>query len=280
MWMGRDEEAVWFSTEEGAIRLAGGTPERELREGEMAIVDAQGVHCVTPFVRRQQTACVQEFITLARDDGRIFGHEAWSIRSGLGERLAREAPCPRASVVVGTAGAGEALANGYGRVARIPVQNGLVQSTVDVQQVEEPPSGVSNFHSRLRWSVVPGAVAERSVALITPVLVPGDDTARIVAMLRQAGATEVHLRVASPPLKTACAYGVTTPLGDSFVNEINAAGGLSQALGVDTFDTMSIEGLHAVVGARVDGAPLYCDACLTGKHPVPPEPEDDQLPLF
>jgi amidophosphoribosyltransferase len=280
MWMGRNEEAVWFSTEEAAIRFAGGTPERELQPGEVAIVDAHGVHCVSPFARRRQTSCVQEFITLARGDGRVFGHETWSIRSGLGERLAKEAPSPRASVVIGTPGAGEALASGYGRVARIPAEAGLVHANLGGRQIEEPPSGVRNFGSLLRWSVVPGAVAERSVALIVPVVVPGDDTARIVEMLRQAGATEVHLRVASPPLNTACAYGVTTPGGDAFVTEVNAAGGLTQALGVDTFDTLSLDGLHAVVGRRVDDTTLYCDACLSGNHPVPPEPEDDQLPLF
>lgn len=273
LWMGQDNEVVWFATEESAIRFAGGTPVRELEPGEMAIVDPYGVHCVSPFPKQDRSGCVQEYLSVARGNGRVFGHEAWAVRQGLGERMASEAPAPRASVVVAAPGAAEAIAAGYGRVARIPVERALVLSAGGTD-VPQPPAGVKDFGARMRWSVVSAAVAERSVCLITTTLLPEDGTPQAVRMLREAGATEVHLRVASPALRAACPYGVTTPTTDELV----AAS--ARGLGVDSIDHLSIEGLHAVVGKRVDDGPLYCDACLTGKHPVPPQASEDQLTLF
>lgn len=277
LWMGADDEVVWFASDEAAIRFAGGTPQRELDPGEMAIVDMYGVHCVSPFARRPRAGCVQEFVSLARGDGRVFGLDAWSVRVGIGERMAREAPAPRASVVVGVPGPGEAMASGYGRVARIPVERGLIDTPVS-RPLTEPPSGIDDFTAHLRWTVVPSVVAERAVCLVAPSAIPNERMGRLVRMLREAGATEVHLRVASPPLRNACAYGVVMPTRDELVSD----GPSDNRLGVDTFDHLSLEGLHAVVGRRVDDTPLYCDACFSGRHPVPPEvePSDDQLQLF
>lgn len=278
LWMGQDDDVVWFASDEAAIRFAGGNTARELAPGEMAIVDPYGVHCVSPFPRRDRASCVQEFLGLARGDGRVFGLESWSVRVGLGERLAKEAPAPRASVVIGLPGPGEAMASGYGRVARIPVERGLVDAPVRGRNLTEPPSGVEGFAVRLRWAVVPAVVNERAVCLVAPSSLPNERLGRVVAMLREAGAKEVHLRVASPPLRSPCAYGVTTPTADELVSDR----GSGQRLGVDTFDHLSLEGLHAVVGKRVDDKPLWCDACFSGNHPVPPEleVEEDQLQLF
>jgi amidophosphoribosyltransferase len=281
LWMGQGQDgSLWISTEETAIHFAGGTVDRELRPGEMAVVDAQGVHCVSPFVPRDSTACVQEFISLSGNGGRIFDHDVWGVRVGMGERLAREAPASRASVVVGIPGAGEGLAVGFGRVGRIPVETGLVRGAPSGQRLVQPPSGVDHFASRARWSVVKGAVRGRAVALVAPAILIGDDTAQIVQQLRDAGATEVHLRVASPPLRHACAYGVPTPTTDELSASSTTTAATGKALGVDTFNQLSLDGLHAVVGRRVDDKPLYCDACLSGRHPVTPEKADDQLPLF
>lgn len=279
LWMGQDGATVWFASDEAAITFAGGTPVREVEPGEMVIVDAWGKHEVAPFERRPRSSCVQELVALTRSEGRVFGLEAWSVRVGLGERLAREAPAPRAAVVVGLPGAGEAIASGFGRAARVPVERGVIEAPAGRAAPVEPASGVPDFAARVRWSVVPAVVAERAVCLVAPSSLPNESLGRLVRMIRAAGAREVHLRVASPPLRGACGYGVTMPTADELVPEGGGSGG---RLGVDSFGHLTLDGLHAVVGRRVDEAPLYCDACLSGRHPIPPEADTgvDQLDLF
>lgn len=279
LWMGQDDDTVWFASDEAAITFAGGTPSREVEPGEMVIVDPWGMHCVSPFERRAKSGCIQELVALTRGDGRVFGLEAWSVRVGIGERLAKEAPAPRAAVVVGLPGAGEAIASGFGRGARVPVERGVIEAPIGRGLPVEPASGLPDYAARTRWAVIPAVVAERSVCLVAPSSLPNESLGRLVRMIRAAGAREVHLRVASPPLRAACAYGVTMPTADELMPEGSGAGG---RLGVDSFGHLSLEGLHAVVGKRVDETPIYCDACLSGRHPVPPEAEVgvDQLDLF
>ena len=279
-WLGHLGTAVMFSTEEAAIRFAGGEPEREIAPGEMMIVDERGMQRITPFASQRPAACVQESISVTRSDSRVGTHDAWQLRVGLGERLAREAPCARGRVVIGVPGAGEAAAVGYGRAARIPYERGIVRAGYDHRDYAEPPSGVPDFHARLAYSVVPGAVNERAVVLVLPMVMIGDETAALVRMLRQAGAHEVHLRAASPPLRGPCPYGLQTPTADEISAGPADGADVARSLGADSLLSLSLDGLHAVTGRRVDGQALHCDACLSGTLPVLPEPEDDQLPLF
>ena len=280
LWMGRiGEDGLVLSSEDSAIRAAGGVAERELLPGELLISDARGTHSLTPFLKQEPTACMQEFVQLTGSEGTVFGHAAWAVRAGLGERLAREAPCDNARVVIGLPGAGESMAVGYARTARLPFEHGLVASAFSGTLVE-PPSGMAEFGTRLRLRVVPGVVRERVVVLVLPSITPGDRTERIVRMLRDEGASEVHLRVGSAALRTQCPYGVQTPTADELVPRGAAVMGHAHALGVDSLVHISLDGMHAVSGKRVDAQSLYCDACMSGRLPVVPEAVDDQLPLF
>lgn len=280
LWMGRvGEDGLIVSSEDGAIRAAGGIAEREIEPGELLISDARGTHSLSPFLKQEATACMQEFVQLTGTEGTVFGHASWAVRAGLGERLAREAPCENARVVLGLPGAGESMAVGYARTARLPFEHGLVSGVVQGSLVE-PPSGMAEFGSRLRLRVVTGVVRERVVVLVVPSISPGDGSDRVVRMLKEAGAAEVHIRVGSAPLRTHCPYGVQTPTSDELVPRGAAVMGQAHALGVESLVHISLDGMHAVAGKRVDAQSLYCDACMSGNLPVVPEPVDDQLPLF
>lgn len=278
--MGAVGDGVLFSTEDAAIRYAGGESLRQLAPGEMVIVDARGVQQVRPFSDRPQTACIHEFVALASPQARVFGQEAYGARVGLGQRLAREAPCPEGRVVVGLPGPGEAAAIGFARTARTPLEQGLLMNELSRRDVEGPPSAIAGFEARQQFTVVPAAVEERTVVLVAGTLVTGSTIKLAVQLLLDARATEVHLRVASPPIRQGCPYGVNGPTADELLASVHGdAAAMSAALGVSSIGFLSSDGLHAVVGRRVDGASQYCDACFSGTYPIPPDEPDDQLPL-
>ena len=274
-------DAVLFATEDAAIRYAGGEVHRELDPGEMVIVDARGVQRVTPFTQRPQTACIHEYVGLAGPQVRVFGQEAYEVRVGLGQRLAREEPCPDGRVVVGLPGHGDAAAVGFARTARIPLERGLLRNPQSHRPIEAPPSAIPGFAARQAFTVVPAAVEDRAVVLVANSLVTGAAIKQAIELLRDARVPAIHLRIASPPVRGSCPYGVSGPTADELAATIHVEpAALCAALGATSIGFLSSEGLHAVTGRRVDGTPMYCDACFTGTFPVPPEESDDQLQLF
>ncbi len=274
-------DAVMFSSEDSAIRFAGGEVHRELDPGEMVIVDARGVQRVTPFSKRPQSACVHEYVGLAGPGVRVFGQEAYEVRVSLGQRLAREEPCSDGRVVVGLPGHGDAAAVGYARTARIPLERGLVQNPLAHANIEAPPSVIPGFSARLAFSVIPAAVEDRAVVLVVNSLVTGATLKQAIGLLRDARVPAVHLRIASPPVRGGCPYGVAGPTADELAATLHVEpAALCAALGADSVGFLSIDGMQAIIGRRVDGTSLYCDACFTGSFPIPPEEPDDQLQLF
>lgn len=264
--LGRLDEAVLLASDDAAIRAVGGEARRELRPGEMIVVDARGVQSVQPFARRPGAACAQELVTIAPPDARVFGRDVHAFRLALGERLAKDAPCPVADVVVGTPGPGETLARGYARAAGLPCEPGLVAART-WGRVEAPTA------RSLPIAAVPGAVSRRIVALVVPAVLTGQGVRAAVERLRRAGAPAVHLRVASPPVRGACPYGPAGPTVDELLTSRPEAGPTLEA---DSVGALTVEGLRAVLGE--DGT--WCRACLDLDLPLPPDLPDDQLPLF
>jgi amidophosphoribosyltransferase len=238
--LGRIGAATALSSEEGAIRAVGGEVIRDVEPGEMVIIDT-AVRSVAPYLRQDRRACSQEVLAIASSAARAFGRPVHSVRVALGERLAVEAPCGTADVVVGT---------------------------------EDPPAIALGYASRagVPWGpTVPDLVVGRRVALVAPSFVRGDALRDAVTALRGLGAVEVHVRVASPPLRAPCAYGVAGPAADDLAASDPAA--LVTALQADSLAFLALESYRRVLG------PGHCDGCLSGDWPVAPE-ADGQLPLF
>jgi len=277
--LGRLGEAVVVSTEDAAIRFVGGEAVRELAPGEMVILDGRQQQGVAPFPPADRLACVHEFVTLARPDAAVFGRPCHAARVALGERLAKEQPCRDADVVVGLPGS-EAISIGYARAHGMPYGHGLLRAPYTARRLEEPPSGVRDFGTRVTWRPVPGVVERRSVCFVVPSLVTGRALRKAVRMLTEAGATGVHLRVASPQVRISCAYGVAGPTTDELLKTVHE-GDPAAWLGVRTCGFLSLEALRTVpLGVGDEDAPGVCDACFSGTRPIEPEEGDDQLPLF
>lgn len=272
--LGRVDGAWAVASDEAALRFPGAEVVRDVEPGEMIIVDDTAVRSVSPFATRPRSQCVHELVALAPPASRVFGRPAHPLRQALGERLASEQPAPRADVVVALPDAA-AAASGYARAARLPLQPGLERAAYGAP-VWSPTAEQELDAGDL--VAVPTAVADRRVVLVAPTLATGEEVRAAVRLLRRAGAAEVHVRVASPPIRAACLYGVASPSNDEIASTSpEGLVALTQRLLADSLAFLSAEGLRAVV-AEGDAVP-FCDGCFTTTWPLPPE-TDDQLPLF
>lgn len=277
LWMGEVEGATVFASEDGAIRFLGGRAVRELAPGEMVVVDGDGVKQVNPFRPTPVARCAQEVVQVARGDGTVLGVAVGAARHALGHRLAKERPCASADAVVGLPGATMTVAQGYAEASELPLISGLLRvGDDDARAPLPPPGGMPGLALRARWAAVHQLIRARRVVLVLPALLTGERARDAISLLREAGAAEVHLRVASPLVRGACPYGLGGPPEDWLV--ARKAGGEDawvEALGLDSVGFLSRDGLLGVMGEG--GA---CTACVGGDLPVPTSEPDDQLPLF
>jgi amidophosphoribosyltransferase len=273
--LGRLQDAALVASEESALRLVGGELRRELEPGELLVLDGRGVQSVAPFAARPRSPCVQEAVGVARAESRVEGAPAHELRTALGEALAADCPCPEAELVTGWGGAADAVAHGFARATGLPHVPAVLREPYTARRFHEPPSGIRDFGTRLYWRVVPGAVTDRSVALVVPTVVTGLGVRKAVLMLLEAGAREVHVRSASPLLAHACPYGVATPTSDELLVTLKGADAVHW-LGARSLGALSAERVREVLGGG--GA---CDACTTGVRPLElPTAAEDQLELF
>ncbi len=280
---GRVDGATVIATEDGPIRLLGGEIRGEVLPGQLVVVDPSRESALMPFVRRQRAACIQEPLQLASADATVFGRAAYTQRVALGERLALDAPCDRGDVVVALPGAGAALAVGYARGVALPQRDGLIASTNAGRVLARPPSDVRDVRAWMRWTPVPAVVEGQRVVLVAPSIDDGHGLLEAVRLLREVGAREVHLRVASPLVQNACAYGVAGPTTEELASRrLGSAADLGVWLGVESIGALTGVALREVLGARADAERAWCDGCLGGAWPVPPEEETErnQLDLF
>jgi amidophosphoribosyltransferase len=276
--LGWHEQGTIVSSESAAIRFIGGEVSREVRPGEMVIVDATGLRSVSPFVKKEPARCIHEMVALSRADSVTFGGALYPLRVKLGQTLAKAAPCPRADVVVGIPPAGTPAALGFAEASKLPFREGLIRAPYTGRQYLEPARGVANFGARILWNTVPSVVDGQRIALVTATLVTGRGVRKAISLLREAGAIEVHLRVAAPPIEHACRYGVGSPCADELIARMKTQDfEMARALSADSVGFLSIEGLYQGLSLKPDS---FCDACFTGEYPIAPEVTHEQLPLF
>ncbi|MEZ4319873.1 MAG: hypothetical protein R3F61_20350 [Myxococcota bacterium] len=262
LMVGRLEGALAISTEDTAIRDAGGEVQRSVHPGEMVVVDRGGVQSVRPFPPQGPARCAMELVGLARHDASVFERSPYEVREALGRNLGTEAPCSEAEVVVALP-EDEPYGIGYARAANVPYERGLLP-------------GYGTAGEDTRWMTVPAVVRGRRVVLVSRSLLTGRVLKRAVAQLRAAQAVDVHVRIALPPIQKACVYGVPSPTTDELAwTHHRDLDELALWLDVVSVGFSTHEGTRSVLGEAG-----WCLACVTGEHPVAPEEPDDQLPLF
>ncbi|MBI4482107.1 MAG: amidophosphoribosyltransferase [Acidobacteria bacterium] len=264
-----------IASETCAFDLIGATYIRDIEPGEVLVVDGQGLRSITPFPQVQRAFCVFEHIYFARPDSQIFGKSVNRIRLELGRQLAREAPAD-ADIVVPVPDSGMTAAIGYAREAGLPFELGLIRNHYVGRTFIEPKQAIRHVGVKVKLNPVRDVLEGRRVILIDDSIVRGTTSAKIVQMVRSAGARQVHLRISSPPIVGPCFYGIDTPSKQELIGANHDVEEIRRFVCADTLKYLSLTGLMTAVG---EGRSQYCSACFTDKYPIPVD-QEQQRSLF
>ena len=271
--MGRLRDAVVFSSETCSFDLIEADFVREIEPGELVVADGKAIRSYKPFeVMREpepERFCVFEHVYFARPDSLLNGKSVYRSRVRMGERLAEEHPPPAggADVVIPVPDSGVPAAIGYANAVGLPMEMGLIRSHYVGRTFIEPQDSIRHFGVRLKLSPVRSVVAGKRVVVIDDSLVRGTTSRKIVAMLRRAGAAEVHLRISAPPTTHPCFYGIDTPTRAELIASSHTVDEIRDYVQCDSLAYLSHEGMMAAVDTDESGTG-YCSACFTGNYPV------------
>jgi amidophosphoribosyltransferase len=265
--IGRLKDAFVLSSETCSFDLIEAEFIREVEPGEIVIIDKGGMTSHRLPEVAAPTFCVFEHVYFARPDSFLNGRSVYRAREKLGKRLAQEAPIA-ADVVIPVPDSGVPAAVGYANEAKVPFEMGLIRSHYVGRTFIEPQDSIRHFGVRLKLSVVRSIVDGKRVIVVDDSLVRGTTSRKIVKMLRNAGAREVHLRISAPPTTHPCFYGIDTPTRSELVAASHTIEEIGRYVTCDSIAYLSHEGMMAAVGADGSGAG-YCSACFTGKYAVP-----------
>jgi amidophosphoribosyltransferase len=276
--MGRIKDAVVFASETCALDLIGATYERELAAGEVVVASADGVRSLFPFPRAPLTRCVFEYVYFARPDSTVFGRNVYQVRKALGRQLAREQPAA-ADLVVPVPDSGVPAALGFAEESGLPFDFGLIRNHYVGRTFIEPQDAIRHFGVKVKLNAQRQVLDGKRIVVVDDSIVRGTTSRKIVSMLRGAGAREVHMRISSPPTIGPCYYGVDTPTRSELIASDHSIESIREFTTADSLGFLSQEGLYPFTNGDGEG---FCDACFTGRYPLPVSDEirARQLVLF
>jgi amidophosphoribosyltransferase len=263
--LGSLAEGGWvLASESSALDLVGAKFVREVSPGEMVVIDARGPKSYYPFEETKPGLCLFEFVYFARPDTHMYGRSIQGARHAMGRALSEEHPA-QADVVVPVPESGIPAAQGFAANSGIPYADGLVKNRYVGRTFIEPSQMLRDQGIRLKLNPIPESLAGRRVVLVDDSIVRGSTTRQLVAMVRDAGADEVHLRVSSPPYRWPCFYGMDTSDRSTLIAARMEVDEIREHLGADSLGYLSLEGLLAATGVADAG---FCTACLSGEYPT------------
>jgi len=259
------QDTIVFASETCAFDLIGATYDREVKPGELVIVGPEGTTSRFYASAMPQSSCIFEHVYFSRPDSRVFGRSVQDSREELGRQLAREAAAD-ADIVVPVPDSGVTAAMGYAAESGIPLRFGLIRNHYVGRTFIEPQQSVRDFGAKLKLNPVRSLLEGKRVVLIDDSIVRGTTSRKIVRMIRNAGAKEVHMRISCPPTISPCFYGVDTPRKKELIAANNSVEQIRQYIGADSLSYLSLDGLKK---ACHDGEKTtYCTACYTGVYPT------------
>ena len=267
--LGRIGNAPIVASETCALDILGAEFIRDVAPGEMVILDATGIHSLRPFPPSRSRACIFEYIYFARPDSVIAGRSVYQARKRIGQELSRESHVP-ADVVVPVPDSGVPAAIGYAEESNLPFELGIIRNHYVGRTFIEPGQQIRHLGVKLKHNANPGVLTGKSVVLVDDSIVRGTTSVKIVELVRSAGATEVHMRIAAPPTAFPCFYGIDTPSHDELLAAQMDIDGMADHIGVDSLAFITTDGLYRAMGeeGRDPASPQYCDACFSGDYPI------------
>ncbi len=263
--LGRLPDGGWaLASESAGLDIIGASFVREIAPGEMVIIDASGVRSEQPFPATDPRLCVFEFVYFARPDSQLYGRNIHAARYQMGVRLAQEHPV-QADVVVPVPESGIPAAQGFSAAAALPYTDGLVKNRYVGRTFIEPSQLQRDRGVRLKLNPIPATLSGKRVVLIDDSIVRGSTTRQLVALVREAGASEVHLRISSPPYRWPCFYGMDTSDRSTLIAARLSVEEIRLHVGADSLGYLSLPGL---LDATAAGGAGFCHACLSGEYPT------------
>jgi amidophosphoribosyltransferase len=267
--LGRLGKSWILASESCALDIVGASFERDVEPGEVVVIDKDGVSSYYPFKKQAERFCIFEYVYFSRPDSVVEGRNVYEVRKRIGEELAREFPAD-ADLVVPVPDSGVPAALGFAQASGLPFDLGIIRNHYVGRTFIEPSDGIRNFSVKKKHNPNRAVLAGKRVILIDDSIVRGTTSKKIVQMVRDAGAAEVHFRVASPPTTHSCFYGVDTPYTEELLAHGMDVEGMRRFIDADSLRFVSHDGLYRATGERGRNAqqPQFCDACFTGEYPI------------
>jgi amidophosphoribosyltransferase len=267
--LGDLDDAPVLTSETCALDIIGAKLVREVLPGELLVITDDGIQSLKPFGPHRSRFCIFEHVYFSRPDSIVAGTSIYEVRKRIGAELAREAPAD-ADIVVPVPDSGVPGAIGFAEAAKIPFDFGIIRNHYVGRTFIEPADAVRHMGVKLKHNANSAVLKGKRVVLVDDSIVRGTTSLKIVRMVRDAGASEVHMRIASPPTTDPCFYGVDTPEKSKLLASHMSVEEMRNFIGVESLAFVSIDGLYRAVGenGRNPAMPQYCDACFTGEYPT------------
>jgi amidophosphoribosyltransferase len=263
-----NKEAHVVASEPTSFDLIGAEYVRDIEPGEMLVIDATGLRSTRLKAKAEPHFCVFEYVYFARPDSHFNGRSVYEVRKSLGEVLAREHPVD-ADVVIPVPDSGVPAAVGYAGARKIPFEMGLIRSHYVGRTFIEPQQSIRHFGVRLKLNPVEPVLKGKRVVVIDDSIVRGTTSRKIVKMVRDAGAREVHLRISSPPTQWPCYYGIDTPTRRELIASSHTTEEIARYVTADTLGYLSLEGMLQAVAGPGKSPSGFCHACFSGNYAIP-----------
>ena len=258
-----------LASETCALDIIGAQYVRDVENGEVVVFDEDGMQSHKPFPPMAARPCIFEYIYFARPDSIVGGRHVYNVRKTMGRELAREAPA-QADVVVPVPDSGVPAAIGFAQESGIPYELGIIRNHYVGRTFIQPTQTIRDQGVRLKHSANRAVVAGKRIVLVDDSIVRGTTSRKIVQMMRDAGAKEVHFRIASPPITHPDYYGIDTPERDKLLAATHDLEGMRQFIGADSLAFLSVDGIYRAMGlpGRDPVRPQFTDHCFTGDYPT------------
>ena len=267
--LGKLDKAYILTSETCALDIIGAEFVRDVKPGEVIVVDENGLTSLTPFNNPSPRFCIFEHIYFARPDSVLENRSVYEVRKSIGRQLALEDPI-EVDAIIPVPDSGTPAAIGYSEQSGIPFELGIIRNHYVGRTFIEPTDQIRHLGVKLKHNANRAMIEGKRVLLVDDSIVRGTTSTKIVQMVREAGATEVHMRIASPPTTNSCFYGVDTPSRQKLLAAQHDLEGMCKFIGADSLSFISLNGLYTAMGEenRNTAQPQYCDACFTGDYPI------------
>jgi amidophosphoribosyltransferase len=262
--LGRLGDRFVLASESCALDIIGAKLLREVQPGELVSIGERGLETRQAVASERKALCVFEHIYFSRPDSKLEGRTLQSVRGRMGEILAREAPV-EADLVISVPDSGNPAAKGFARATGIPQDDGLIKNRYVARTFIEPGQELRHHGLRMKFNPLPEVVSGKRLVVVDDSIVRGNTTRQIVRMLKDAGASEVHLRISAPPIRHPCHYGIDMSTREEMVAHGREVDEVARELGADSLAYLSLEGVYEAIGSSRD---THCDACFTGEYPL------------